>query len=135
MAITPLTKKREIYSDIGKDLLLNPVSSDVSRKINEEAIKESIKNLVLTDRGERLFQPNVGCDIRAMLFENFTQETVDTMRNMITETIQTYEPRCDLLGVDVTGRIDSNQISVIITFAVINNEEPVTLEILLNRIR
>lgn len=135
MAITPLTKKREIYSDIGKDLLLNPVSSDVSRKINEEAIKESIKNLVLTDRGERLFQPNVGCDIRAMLFENFTQETVDTMRNMIFETIEAYEPRCELLGVDVTGRIDSNQIRVIITFAVINNEEPTTLEILLNRIR
>lgn len=135
MAITPLTKKREIYSDIGKDLLLNPVNSDVSRKINEEAIKESIKNLVLTDRGERLFQPNVGCDIRAMLFENFTQETVDTMRNMVFETIEAYEPRCELLGVDVVGQIDSNDIKVIITFAVINNEEPTTLEILLNRIR
>jgi phage baseplate assembly protein W len=135
MAITPLTKKREIYSDIGKDFLLNPVSSDVSRKINEESIKESIKNLVLTDRGERLFQPNVGCDIRAMLFENFTQETVDTMRNMIFETIEAYEPRCELLGVDVTGKIDSNNINVTITFAVIINEEPITLEILLNRIR
>lgn len=135
MAITPLTKKREIYSDFGKDLLLNPVSSDVSRKINEEAVKESIKNLILTDRGERLFQPEVGCDIRAMLFENFTQETVDTIRNMVFETIQTYEPRCDLLGVDVTGRIDSNEIRVIITFALINNEEPITLEVILNRIR
>lgn len=135
MAITPLTKKREIYSDFGKDLLLNPVSSDVSRKINEEAVKESIKNLILTDRGERLFQPEVGCDIRAMLFENFTQETVDTMRNMVFETIQTYEPRCNLLGVDVTGRIDSNEIRVIITFALINNEEPITLEVILNRIR
>jgi len=135
MAITPLTKKREIYSDFGKDLLLNPVSSDVSRKINEEAVKESIKNLILTDRGERLFQPEVGCDIRAMLFENFTQETVDTMRNMVFETIQTYEPRCNLLGVDVTGRIDSNEIRVIITFALINNEEPTTLEVVLNRIR
>ena len=135
MAITPLTKKREIYSDFGKDLLLNPVSSDVSRKINEEDVKESIKNLILTDRGERLFQPEVGCDIRAMLFENFTQETVDTLRNMVFETIQTYEPRCDLLGVDVTGRIDSNEIRVIITFALINNEEPITLEVILNRIR
>lgn len=135
MAITPLTKKREIYSDFGKDLLLNPVNSDVSRKVNEEAVKESIKNLILTDRGERLFQPEVGCDIRSMLFENFTQETVDTMRNMIFETIETYEPRCDLLGVDVTGRIDSNEIRVIITFALINNEEPTTLEVVLNRIR
>jgi len=135
MAITPLTKKREIYSDFGKDLLLNPVSSDVSRKINEEAVKESIKNLILTDRGERLFQPEVGCDVRSMLFENFTQETVDTMRNMIFETIETYEPRCELLGVDVTGKIDSNEIRIIITFALINNEEPTTLEVLLNRIR
>lgn len=135
MAITPLTKKREIYSDFGKDMLLNPVSSDVSRKINEEAIKESIKNLILTDRGERLFQPLVGCDVRAMLFENFTQDTVETMRTMIIETIESYEPRCELLGVDVLGRIDSNEIRIVITFSVINNEEPTTLEILLNRIR
>lgn len=135
MAITPLTKKREIYSDFGKDLLINPVSSDVSRKINEEAVKESIRNLVLTDRGERLFQPRIGCDVRALLFDNFTHETTDMVRKLIRETIENYEPRCNLITVDVSNRIDSNSIKIYIVFSIINSEEPVSLEIVLNRIR
>lgn len=135
MAITPLTKKRIIYSDFGRDLIMHPVSGDVSRKTNEEAIKESIKNLVLTERGERPFQPDIGCNIRSLLFENFTEETLNLIRDMVTETIEAYEPRCILNGVDVTGRIDSNELTVIIVFTPINSETPATLEVVFNRIR
>ena len=135
MAVTPITKKRELYADIGKDLTIHPVTSDVSRKTNEEAIKESLRNLILTNRGERLFQPDVGCDITSQLFETFTQETADTIRTMVYETVEAYEPRVSLLGVDVGGRIDSNELKVFITFVTINSEEPSTVEIILNRVR
>lgn len=135
MAITPITKKRELFSDFGKDLTLNPVSNDIARKLNEESVKESIRNLVLTDRGERLFQPEIGCDIRFHLFENIAPDTLSDIRTAIYNTIESYEPRCQLIDVDVTGRNDSNALQVTITFIVINSEEPTTLDIVLNRIR
>lgn len=135
MAITPITKKRILYSDFGKDLTLNPVTTDVSRLTNEDAVKESIRNLVLTNRGERLFQPEVGCDITSQLFENFTPETFSTIRRMILETLDAYEPRAEIIDVDVGGQIDSNELKVTITFLTINREDPTTLEIILNRVR
>lgn len=135
MAITPLTKKRVLYSDFGKNMIRNPISNDLSRKTNEESIKESIRNLILTDRGERLFQPNIGCDIRSQLFENVTEETIDTIRNMIMETIESYEPRCELVGVEIEGDFDSNSLTVNISFVTINSEEPTELQVVLNRIR
>lgn len=135
MAITPITKKRVLYSDFGKDLTIHPVSSDVSRKLNEEAVKESIKNLVLTDRGERPFQPRLGCDVRKRLFDNITPETLRLIREDIIECIQAYETRCELIAVDVTGNLDSNILNVAITFSVINSETPTVLNLILNRIR
>ena len=135
MAITPLTKKREIYSDLPMSFAVNPVSNDVTRKINEEAVKESIKNLILTDKGERLFQPNVGCNIRSQLFENYTQQTVDIMKDLIRTTIVNYEPRCEIINIEISGEIDANEMTITITFAIINTTEPVTLSVVLNRIR
>jgi len=135
MAITPLTKKRVIYSDFDKQLTQHPVSGDIMRTTNEEAVKASIKNLVLTDRGERPYQPNVGCDVRQLLFEPFTEQTRTAIKTLITQTIENYETRANLIGVDVYGDIDSNELNVSIVFNVINNEEPVTLEFVLNRIR
>lgn len=135
MAITPITKKRVLYSDFGKDLTLNPVSNDVSRKLNEEAVKESIRNLILTNKGERPFQPELGCDITAYLFENFTPDVIDSISSSIRDTIENYEPRCRLIGVDVTGQQDGHTLNVSITFLLINSEEPTRLDIVLNRIR
>ncbi len=135
MAITPLTKKRELYSDLGKEMVIHPVTGDVSRLTNEEAVKESIRNLVLTNRGERPFQPNLGCDVRSQLFENITQETVGNIKSLIQETIEAYEPRARLIGVDVGGKIDSNELKVTITFLTINSDRPTTVDIILNRVR
>lgn len=135
MVTTPITKKRILYSDFGKNMDLHPVSNDVSRKTNEEAIKESIRNLILTNRGERLFQPYVGCDITQMLFENVEPETIERIKEATQETIETYESRCKLIGVDVFANYDSNSVRVVIVFLVINSTEPTTLEIILDRVR
>ena len=66
--ISPVKKKINLNTDFRKDLLVSPVSFDVVLLKDEEAVKESIKNLILTDRGERLMQPYMGGNIRAMLF-------------------------------------------------------------------
>ena len=88
MAIkTPLNAKKSLYSDFHMDLFRNPVSLDLAVNRDEEAVKQSIKNLLLTDRGERPFQPDLGSDIRKMLFENLTPNTSLVMREMIRETV------------------------------------------------
>jgi phage baseplate assembly protein W len=135
MVATPLTKKRVLYADFGRDLVQHPVTADVSRKINEDAVKESIRNLVLTDRGERPFRPNIGCDVRKLLFGNFMPETGLLIKEAIISTISAYEPRAEIIAVNVDPRPDNNAFSVSITFRVINSVEATRLDLVLNRIR
>ena len=135
MALTPRTRSQEFFSDFSRNLEQIPGRQDISRKINENSVKESIKNLVLTDRGERLFQPNIGCDIRGSLFENIDPNTIILLKDAISNTINTYEPRCDLRNVEVQANIDTNELRVRIVFAVINTTTTSELTIDLNRVR
>ena len=136
MAIkTPLTAKKSLYSDFHMDFFRNPVSLDLALNRDEEAVKQSIRNLLLTDRGERPFQPNLGSDLRKMLFENLTPNTSLTMREMVRETIEQYEPRAQLIGVDIIATPDANAVRVVIVFNVINSEEDITLVTTLTRVR
>lgn len=135
MATSPIDLNREIYADFHKDLLVSPVNSDLARKTNEEAVKESIKNLIFTDRGERPFQPQLGSNIRKMLFDMLTPSTIILAKELIKETIENFEPRANLIDVEVTGAIDSNALKATIIFAVANVEDPIVLETILTRVR
>ena len=136
MALTPLSRRKtETYSDFHKDLTLSPVNFDISRKLDEDSIKESIRNIVMTNRGERLFQPNLGCDIRRMLFENFTPDMVITAKDMINNAVKTFEPRAEIVGVDIITGVDINSLDIIIVYSIINRQEPLTLVITLDKVR
>jgi len=135
MAFTPNKIPKILASDFFKDLTIIPGKEDISRKLNENAIKESIKNIVLTNKGERPFQPQFGCDLDKLLFESATPQTFDLIKSVVTDAIETYEPRCDLMSVDVLGDIDSNQVYVTIMFRIINTDNPVSFNILLDRTR
>jgi phage baseplate assembly protein W len=133
--ITPLTKRREFYSDFYKDLTMNPISFDIAMKKDEEAIKESLKNLILTDRGERLMQPNIGSDVRASLFENATPVTLKILEERVRDVINNYEPRVSIINIDVTSLYDDNRVQVTIYFYVKNREEPISVDIFIERVR
>jgi phage baseplate assembly protein W len=133
--ISPIRKRQTLWSDLHKDFSVNPLSNDLAVKRDEEAIKESLKNLVLTDRGERLFQPNLGGDVRSTLFENNTPATLKIIQEQIKTTIQNYEPRVELIGVEAQSSLDSTRIEINISFYVKNNENPVSLTVFLERIR
>lgn len=145
MAISPTLKTPNIvYSDLRKDMLINPVNSDVSRYTDEESVKESLRNLILTANGERLFNPLIGSPIRKMLFDNILYpETKFIIQDIITTTINTYEPRCEVLSVDVelggepssSNDTSENTVTVTVTFKVINIQRPITLSVILNRVR
>ena len=133
--VTPRTRQREFFSDFMSNLEQVPGRADVARVVNENAVKQSIKNLLMTDRGERLFQPDIGCDIRGSLFENIDPNTILILKENIKSTIKTYEPRCNLRDVIVGGDIDSNTLNVTILFSVINSNRDSSLTIDLSRVR
>lgn len=134
MATSPLSN-RILYSDFRSDFAINPVSSDLARKTNEEAVKESIRNLLLTDKGERLFQPDIGSDLRTLLFEPLTPDTMLLIRQQVEDTINNYEPRANLIDVQVTGSLDNGSVEIAVVFNVINIERPISLSVTLTRVR
>ena len=132
---TPRTKKLDLYSDLRKDLAISPLSSDLTVLKNDDAVKDALKNLLLTDRGERLMQPNLGGNIRALLFENLTPAVLQMIKTQIEETVKLYEPRAELIDVTVAADMDSSNVSAKITFYVRNQEQPITLDVILERTR
>ena len=133
--LTPLTRRQELYSDFYKDFTFIPGRDDLARKVNEDAVKEAIGNIILTDKGERLFQPNVGSTVKGMLFENITPDVVVLLQERIKDALALFEPRANILEVKATSSIDSNSVEVSITFNVINRETPVTFNVILDRAR
>lgn len=135
MSFTPNSTQAIVASDFHSNLTVVPGKADIARKVNESAIKESIKNIVLTNKGERPFNPDFGCNIRAILFENVTIQTIEVTRSIIRKAIEKYEPRCKVMGIDIIGDGDTNAIKIDIVFRVINNDAPTRFSVILNRVR
>lgn len=132
---TPQTSKPLVYSDFYSNFDLELVKKDLLSYKNEDSVKRSIRNILLTDKGERFFNPTFGSDIRKMLFENFSPATEQVVADLIRNAIENHEPRANLIDVNVSGNPDQNSMYINIVFSVINKAEPVTLELILNRIR
>lgn len=128
-------RKEELYSDFLTDLNVHPTTGQVLRFVDEFAIKRSIRNLLLTNKYERLFQPDIGSNINRILFEPVTSHAATMLKQYVTETIDTYEKRCKLIEVVVTPSPDQNLYTVTIVFAIINKQDPVSINVTLYRVR
>lgn len=133
--LSPNYKKLTVYTDFRKDLLMNPLTSDVVLRLNEDSVKEALKNLILTDKGERLFQPYLGSDVRKSLFDMMTPATVKIIEQNVRTTINNFEPRVTVIDVQVIADPDNYKVQIIISFYVRNVQEPVTVSMFLERIR
>jgi phage baseplate assembly protein W len=133
--LTSLGKIQEVYSDVPNSFAQSPVNADLTRVVNEQAIKQSIRNLLLTDRGERLFQPNLGSDIKALLFENITPISIKVAEDHIKQFISLHEKRCNVISCTVSSNIDSNAVEITILFNVINRSDTIEFNIILDRVR
>lgn len=123
------------YSDINLLFNINPVTKDVTKKIDEEAVKASLRNLIQTRNYERPFHPEIGCQIYSLLFENFSPITVQVMKKTIQDVVQKFEPRVRLLDLKIRDNSDSNEILVDIIFKIVNTEKPITLTTAISRVR
>lgn len=133
--VTARTKKISIFSDFKKNLEISELSDDLTVFKDEDAVKESLKNLILTDRGERLMQPSVGGNIRAMLFENMTPAGIKLIEDQVRTTISLYEPRATLQDVIVSGSLDDNTVRVKVVFFINNIDQALELDVFLERTR
>ena len=127
------------FKDISLSFVKNPATGDVTTLSNERAIARSIRNLVSTLRGERFFQPDLGCDVNNLLFENYLDlNSINVLEDEIRQTIEQYEPRVELDSDSVTviAEPDNNEIAVKINFRIIGIEaQTQTLEFIFQPLR
>jgi phage baseplate assembly protein W len=125
----------KIYSDIDFTFTKKPVVGDVALSFDEQAVIRSVRNLLLTNHFERPFNPDLGSNINALLFELVSPLTANALKNEIITTIKNYEPRADIKEVVVTSLPDQNAYNVSLTFYIENATLPTTVNLLLERNR
>ena len=128
------------FRDLDLSFILHPVKKDINKHVGVKAVINSIKNLVLTNHYEKPFQPEIGSNVRKLLFENLDSVTAIVMQREIYQVIKNYEPRAisdnqDDIQVIVKPDYDRNAFSVEIYFRVINQTQPITITFFLERIR
>jgi len=126
--------RKRIYKDIDIRLAIRE-SGDVFKKTDAEAVKQAVKNLVMTNYFEKPFLPKFGGNVRAMLFELADDETADDVEQQIISVISRFEPRAEVLNVTAEVRDDQNALAVAVTFRVISTNEIVTVNQFIQRLR
>ena len=123
------------FKDLDLDFGLNPVTKDVNKLTDAEAIKRSVRNLINTNNYERPFRPEIGSGIRGLLFEPMTELTPHFLQVKIAEVLNEYEPRVIISDIKVRSERDRNSYGVSITFIIVGTQEPVVVDTFLERLR
>ena len=128
-------KSVRTYVDLDLDFTRHPVTNDVVKIEDVEAVKRSVRNLINTNFYERPFHPELGCGVRDLLFENYTPLTGIFIKRKIQEVLINFEPRARLSSINVNEQMDRNAIDVTVNFYVLNLPNTVSVTTTLQRIR
>jgi phage baseplate assembly protein W len=123
------------YRDLDLDFGRNTVTSDVNKLTDIEAVKRSVRNLINTSHFERPFHPEIGSNVRAMLFEPMTPLTALNLQRKVEEVLVNFEPRIRLVQILARPDIDRNAYDLRIMFYVVGTTQPVVVETFLERLR
>ena len=124
-----------IYKDLDLDFGRNVVTNDVNKLTDVEAVKRSVRNLINTNHFERPFHPELGGNVRALLFEPMTPLTALNLQRKIEEVLSNFEPRAKITQIIADPDIDRNGYRLEIKFYVIGIQNPITVETFLERLR
>jgi phage baseplate assembly protein W len=124
-----------IYKDLDLDFGRNTVTNDVNKLTDIEAVKRSVRNLINTNHFERPFHPEIGGNVRALLFENMTPLTALNLQRKIEEVLSNFEPRAKITQIIADPDMDRNGYRLEIRFYVIGIQNPITVETFLERLR
>ena len=124
------------FKDLNITFKKHPVTNDVVVSKDASAIKQAIVNLLMTNKGERLMNPNFGSDIRSYLFEPLDYGTANQITGNIKSTIDTFEPRISVLNLRALPNMDDNGFDVEMTYEIRGTDDPpVTVDFFLARTR
>ena len=129
-----IVSRKTEYKDIDLSFTAKP-NGEIFTKKEAAAVKQSVKNLVMTNFFEKPFEPFFGGNIRALLFELADDDIEDDARENIVRAINAYEPRAIIRAIDVNYQEERNSISITIEFQIVNTEEVVTFTTSLSRLR
>ena len=126
----------QTFKDLSVTFKKHPVTDDLVQVKDKAAIVQAIQGILLTRKGERPFQPELGCDVQNMLFEPLDYASAGTIKQEIRETIDRYEPRVTVTKLDCTPDFDNNGYNVEMQYTIVGrNDIPVAVEFILERTR
>jgi len=133
--ITQTAKKSEVYSDFTNNFIKHPITGELVVVKNEDSVKQAFKNLILTNIFERPFNQFFGSNLRKTLFEPYSPFVIEDITRYIQLAAQQFEKRITILNISITDNSDKNGYSINIVFSIINNPEPVSLNLFVKRVR
>ena len=128
-------RSSRIYKDLNLDFKQNTATKDIQKMLDVESVKRSVRNLINLNHYEKPFHPEIGSNLKALLFESITPQISHFIGKQIELLIKNYESRCRLVQVKNMPNLDRNGYSVSISFYVVNHPEPVVVESFLERLR
>tara|TARA_B100001057_G_C22180892_1_gene693156 strand:+ start:127 stop:555 length:429 start_codon:yes stop_codon:yes gene_type:complete len=128
-------RSARIYKDLNLDFQQNSATKDIQKLLDVESVKRSVRNLINLNYYEKPFHPEIGSNLRGLLFENITPQISHYMGKQIELLIKNYEPRCKMVEVVNKPNIERNGYSVSVSFYVINTPTPIQVETFLERLR
>jgi phage baseplate assembly protein W len=131
----PSIASERSYKDLDLNFKAHPVKKDINKHFNEKAVINSVKNLVSTNFYERPFQPELGSNIRRLLFEPIDSIVAASLERQLQETIENFEPRVSIDSITAYAAPDENGYSVSLVFFILNSPNPITINFFLERIR
>ena len=128
-------RSNRIYSDLNLSFTKNPATKDVAKVFDIIAIKRAVKNIILTNRYERPFNPDFGASLRDYLFENLSPPVLIKIKDRVATAIEEFEPRVQVEDVIVREDVEGNGVNITVSFLVIGTTEPITITTFLQRVR
>jgi len=131
----PRIESERSFRDLDLNFGIHPIKKDVTKHVNEYAVINSVKNLVLTNFYERPFRPEIGSGVRNLLFEMVDTVTAAQLERAISEVIANFEPRVSVSEIVAVPSPDENLYKIKLEFFIINNPNPISIDFFLERIR
>ncbi len=130
-----MARNTRTFSDLDLNFAPHPVTGDLTQKFDDNAIKQAVKNLLQIRHYEKPFHSDIGSPLRELLFEPITPLTEQMARRAIIDIISNFEPRVQLIDVNVIASEDNNSLYINVVFRIVNTERPITLDFILERTR
>ena len=130
-----IVSKTRPYSDLDLSLTVHPDLRDIVPLTDIDAVKSSVRNLVLTNFNERPFQPALGSNLRGLLFEPADKFTIAVLRQYLYDVLAKHEPRIDSVTIQINDNSDNNAYEINLGFRVVNLNKVVDITVYLIRVR